>query len=147
MIRDNRYAKYLLVLTPWILGSTFLISSWKQYSEAGQREHTAKGTIVSHEPSNHNRYGYRFEVDGRTYEGSQIPLRNEPTLGQSVVVYYDSADPTRSALTPLRNVGDSLLGPALAILVLSGIIALLVLLVGPALSRARDRVPPSVPPH
>jgi hypothetical protein len=120
------------------LGAALLISSGERYSEREPRQRTAAGTIVNHEPGNHNRYGYRFEVGGRFYTGDETPRSQEPTIGDLVTVYYDSADPAENGLRPFANRRSALIGPACALLVLSGIIALLVLLLGPILTKANS---------
>ena len=103
MIRDNDYAKYLLVLIPWVIGALFLMSTARRYSDSASRQQTATGTIVSHEPANHNRYGYRFEAAGQPYTVSQTPRDREPKIGDLVKVYYDSADPTQNGRVHLSS--------------------------------------------
>src|SRR5579859_1289424 len=113
------------------MGAVSLILTGQQYSDSAPRQQTATGTIVSHERANHNRYGYRFEVGGRSYSGAETPRWKEPKIGDLVKVYYDSADPSQNSLSPFVVQGDAMIIPAYAILVLSGIITLFVLLFGP----------------
>lgn len=47
-------------------------------SVVAAREQTANGVIVSHEPQNHNRYGYKFQVDGGDYTGWETPFKEDP---------------------------------------------------------------------
>jgi hypothetical protein len=94
-----------------------------------QRQQTTSGTILTHEPSNHNRYGYNFSVSDKPYSGWHVPERDEPTIGQRVTVYYDPIDPNASALDDfgelalrdLRPVPAEIGGSALVIMVIVGI--------------------------
>jgi hypothetical protein len=70
------------------------------------------GTIVAHEPANHDRYGYTFSVNQQTYSGWQIPYDDvQFTVGQVVTVHYDPLDPNNSALIDFNELGDRAFGP------------------------------------
>jgi hypothetical protein len=135
VIQENPYLKYLLALFPWILGAIFLLAAAHGYSEVASRQQTARGTIVQHEPFNHNRYSYKFQVDGRYYSGWETPLGTEPEIGQSVRIYYDPLYPSENGLRDFAERRDSTLGPAVAILILSVVLTALILLLGPVVSR------------
>src|SRR5579863_10052539 len=82
-----------------------LIASHNDASVAS-REQSATGTIVSHEPQNHNRYGYRFQVGGTRYTGWETPLKGGPKIGQSVKVYFDPQNPSENSLTEFAVLAD-----------------------------------------
>ena len=101
----------LLVLTPWMIGTALSIRDWRVNRDAGLHQRTVKGTIVGHEPRNHNRYSYEFLVHGRTFKGWDSPLDYEPIVGQQVTVYFDSRDPSSNALTDFSQLAIRDLGP------------------------------------
>jgi hypothetical protein len=136
VFRGRPYLKYLFLPTPWILGALFFMVSAHKYKEVSSREQTTTGTIILHEPENHNRYGYRFQVDGRAYTGWETPLKVEPKIGQSVTVHYDPLNPAQNALTDFSARSDRASGPAVAILLLSAVFIAAVLSLGPILSKS-----------
>jgi uncharacterized protein DUF3592 len=144
MISGNPYLKYLLVLLPFILGSVVLMSFSHDYSEVASRQQVTAGIIVRHEPSNHNRYGYTFQVNGREYSGWETPLREEPGIGQSVRVYYDPLNPAENALTDYTGRSSRMLGPAVGILIFSAVFTGVVLVLG-AINKTRGNARPPAP--
>jgi hypothetical protein len=56
-------------------------------------------------------YGYKFEVDGKTFTGWESPKGRELAIRKQVIVFYDSQNPRRNALTDFHDVGTSALGP------------------------------------
>jgi len=138
--RGNSHMEYLLVLIPFILGATVLLSLSEEYSDVAPRQQTAAGTIVRHEPSNHNRYVYTFAVERHVYSGWDT-VAKEPSIGQSVRVYYDPLNPATNALTDFNERSYSLRGPAIAILFFSAILAGGILVLS-AVGRARNKGKP-----
>ena len=104
-----------------------LIASHNDASVAS-REQSATGTIVSHEPQNHNRYGYRFQVGGTRYTGWETPLKEGPKIGQSVKVYFDPQNPSENSLTEFAVLADTWRGRAIVLLIMCAIFASVVLL-------------------
>lgn len=101
----------LLVVLPWVLGLILLIRESRTETQIAGRQQTTSGIVTAHEPANHNRYGYRFEVNGKTYNGWQSPGNDELAIGKQVTVFYDPQNPTRSALTDFHDLSISSLGP------------------------------------
>lgn len=102
--------KALLITLPWVAGLAFFsYSSIVQRAIAG-RQQTTPGIIRTHDPANHNSFGYEFSVNGKLYVGSQIPSR-EYKIGQQVLVYYDPRDPATSSLDSFTRAADQSLGP------------------------------------
>jgi hypothetical protein len=97
---------------PWALGLVFLIHEWRTESQIAARQQTASGIVIAHEPANHNRYGYKFHVDGKPYRGWESPAGSEPAVGKQVTVFYDPQNPSRNALTDFHDVRTSVLGTA-----------------------------------
>jgi hypothetical protein len=111
--------QYLFLPGPLILVAIFLMASARTDRELSLREKVTIGTIVAHEPRNHDRYGYRFEVSGREYSGWETPFKAEPRIGSSVTVYYDPLSPSESALADFSERGHRKTGMAIALFVLS----------------------------
>ena len=101
----------LLVVLPWALGLVFLIHESTIDSQIAGRQQTASGIVTAHEPANHNRYGYKFQVNGKSYTGWESPTGSELAIGKQVTVFYDPQNPSRSALTDFHDVRTSVLGP------------------------------------
>ena len=105
--------------------------------DVASREQSTTGTVVSHEPRNHNRYGYKFQVSGQDYAGSETPLKAEPKIGQSVTVYFDPMNPTENALTDFAELGDRLFASGIGVLIFSGLFVGLVLLFDLTIGKVR----------
>jgi Protein of unknown function (DUF3592) len=101
----------LLVVLPWALGAVLFAYEWRVDREIARRQQTTRGVITTHEPANHNRYGYVFSVDGKTLNGWESPKKEEPEIGKQVVVYYDPKNPSKNALTDFRELGIESIGP------------------------------------
>ena len=101
----------LLVVLPWALGLVFLIHESTIDSQIAGRQQTASGIVTAHEPANHNRYGYKFQVDGKSYTGWESHTGSELAIGKQVTVFYDPQSPSRNALTDFHDVRTSVLGP------------------------------------
>jgi hypothetical protein len=117
----------LLVVLPWVVGVAFLIQEWTTESQIAGRQQTTSGIVTAHEPANHNRYGYKFEVNGKTYTGWQTPGNDELAIGKQVTVFYDPRNPIRSALTDFHDLSISSLGPVPTLLFGIGGVAIFIL--------------------
>ncbi len=95
----------LFVVLPWALGAILFIYEWKVDREIATREQTTQGVITTHEPANHDRYGYVFSVNDKTFNGWESPKKQELEIGKRVVVYYDPRNPKKNALTDFRELG------------------------------------------
>jgi hypothetical protein len=101
----------LVVVLPWVVGMVFFVREWNVDRTVATRQQTTQEKITAHEPSNHNRFGYAFTVNGRIYHGWQSPKAEELEIGKVVVVYYDPMDPTKNALVDFSELGLQALGP------------------------------------
>ena len=106
----------LLIALPWAIFVIFSLSGVRADQATASREQTIGGRIVSHDPPNHNRYGYEFVVNGRVYTGWSIPVNGEFKIGQQVLVYYDPLDPAKSQLDDFAENGYRIIGPVFACL-------------------------------
>jgi hypothetical protein len=88
----------LLVTLPWSVGLVLLVDSGISDRMIAKRQRTTQGSITAHEPANHNRYGYVFSVNGKSYTGWESPRKDELQIGKQVLVYYDPSDPAKNAL-------------------------------------------------
>lgn len=117
----------LLVALPWVFGLAFLIQESRTERQIAGRQQTTSGIVTTHDPSNHNRYGYKFEVNGKTYTGWQSPGNDELAIGKQVIVFYDPQNPSRSALTDFHDLSISSLGPVPMLLFGVGGVAVFIL--------------------
>jgi hypothetical protein len=99
---------HLLVVLPWTIGVIFFIYQWNVYQDIAVREETTHGVINAHEPENHNRYGYVFSVNGKSFSGWESPVKEGLEISKQVLVYYDPIDPNKNALTDLKIGGQTL---------------------------------------
>jgi hypothetical protein len=67
-------------------------------SRAASRQQSTEGRVIGYERSNHNQCRYTFSVHGRPYGGMRSALTADVTVGDRVLVYFDSQDPTMNAL-------------------------------------------------
>ncbi len=116
----------LVVVLPWVLGLALQIREWATDRRVAVRQQTTTGLIIDHQPANHNMYGYKFEVNGKSYVGWQSPNANELAIGKQVVVYYDPQNPTRNALTDFHVLTTTSLGPVPLLLFGIGAVALFI---------------------
>jgi hypothetical protein len=75
------------------------------------REQTTQGVITAHEPENHNRFGYLFTVNGKSFTGWESPGKDGLEIGRAILVYYDPVNPNKNALTEFGDRGLNSLGP------------------------------------
>ena len=127
------------------LGVIGMVVAWHDDRDVASREQSATGVIVSHEPQNHNRYGYRFQIGGRDYARSQTPLKEEPKIGQSVTIYFDPLNPAENSLTSFADLADTWLARGIVLLVFSAFFIAVVGLLDLTVGRARRRSARSPP--
>ena len=98
-------------MLPWTIGVILLIYQWNMDRDMATRQQTTQGVITAHEPSNHNRYGYVFTVNGKSFTGWESPGKDGLEIGRRVLVYYDPVDPNKNALTEFGDKGLNNLSP------------------------------------
>src|SRR5579871_4881015 len=118
----------LLIFLPWVLGVAFCAYEYNVDRTIAAREQTVTGIVTAHEPAKHNRYGYTFVVQGKQYNGWETPQHAEPVIGQQVLVYYDTLNPKKNALTGFDELSTGSLGPIPFVLVGIGMGAVFVFL-------------------
>jgi hypothetical protein len=116
----------LAVVLPWAIGLVLSVHESTVDRHVAAREQTATGVVFEHQPANHNVYGYKFEVDGRTYIGWQSPGKSELTVGKQVTVYYDPQNPEKNALIEFEELSATSLGPVPLLLFGIGGVAFLI---------------------
>jgi opacity protein-like surface antigen len=107
----------IAVMIPWAIGLVMQVYEWRTDTQIAARQQTTFGVVTDHRPSQHNVYGYRFAVNGKTYTGWQSPRHDEFAIGKQVTVYYDPQDPSKSALTDFDELSTQSLGPVPLLLV------------------------------
>ena len=113
-----------IVIAPWLLGAALMLVASQDDSEVASRQGATIGQVMTHEPSNHNRYGYKFRVDGHEYSGWETPTKKEPTVGQSVTIYYDTRSPNENALTDYNELSSAWSARAWGVFFIAGLLFL-----------------------
>jgi hypothetical protein len=119
----------VVLIVGWLLCATFMLVASHYDKDIASRQGTTTGPIVDREPSNHNKYCYKFRARGREYSGWETPLKAEPRIGQSVTVYYDTGNPDESALTDYKDLSEAWAGRAWFISFCAGLMLLFVHLI------------------
>lgn len=114
------------MLLPWAIGLVGLLYAGISDGRISKRQQTADGLITVHEPQNHDRYGYVFFVDGKSYSGWELPRKDGVAVGQRVTVYFDPRNPEKNALMDFEELGWEEFGPVVYVLVGSARIVALV---------------------
>jgi Protein of unknown function (DUF3592) len=129
--RNNKVVDFpvkCIVIAPWLLGAALMLVASQHDSDIASRQGTTLGQVVAHEPSNHNRYGYKFRVDGPEYTGWETPTKKEPTVGQSVTIYYDTRSPNENALTDYNELSSAWSARAWSVFFIAGLLLLVIYL-------------------
>ena len=114
------------MVLPWSIGLIFSVYSGLTDRAIATRQRTTGGAVTAHEPANHNRYGYFFSVNGKSYVGWESPRKNEFEIGQHVLVFYDPNDPTKNALTDFGDLSLEKFGPIPLLTIGIGTVALVI---------------------
>lgn len=97
----------LFVLWPLPFVLAFCIYSQRTDLQIAKRQLTAVATINSHDPSNHDRYGYTFAVDGRQFTGWAYPNdKRDFSIEERIVIYFDPIDPARNSTDDFHKVSN-----------------------------------------
>jgi hypothetical protein len=137
VVLERPYLIYLVFPTLLAIAAFFFISSAHGYKEVSLHEKTTMGAIITHQPENHNRYSYRFQVDGQTYDGSETPLKEEPRIGQFVTVHYNALNPAENSLTAFSERSDKAQATGIAMLCMTVACTAAVLILGPWLRKSK----------
>jgi hypothetical protein len=102
----------LFVLCPVLAVVVWCFYSGYSRSQVASRQHFAIGLVDTHDPSNHDRYGYTFSVGKQKFKGWAYPASyRDFHLGESITVYYDPSDPDTNSPSDFHeiNTGTSLI--------------------------------------
>lgn len=94
----------LAALTPFLLLAILSIHSAWNDARIAKRQQTTIGTIDGHDPPNHDRYSYRFSVNGHQFTGWAYPSKRDFFVGQQIVVYYDPTQPSENSAYDFTDV-------------------------------------------
>ena len=95
---DWKSWRSLVITFPAIVGMLFVAPQAVRESRAASRQQSTEGRVIGYERSNYNQCRYTFSVHGRPYGGMRSALTTDVTVGDRVLVYFDSQDPTMNAL-------------------------------------------------
>jgi hypothetical protein len=95
---------------PWamvILLTALLISA--RIADLNSAKHEAQGiaTVLGMDSSNHDCYRYALSVNGRSYTNCGFPREGSLAVGDRVIAYYDSEDPSRNHLHGFKDEIDN----------------------------------------
>lgn len=75
--------------------------------QIAKRQSATIAIIDSHDPPNHDRYGYKFLVNETPYTGWAYPSdKVNYAFGERVVIHYDPADPTNNLPESFEEAGE-----------------------------------------
>jgi hypothetical protein len=98
--RKNDWTSWrsLFITFPAVLGLLFVAPQAAREQAAATRQQTSQGVVTAYDRSDHNQCSYVFSVLGRPYTGRRSAATTDVTVGDHVLVYYDSHDPAMNAL-------------------------------------------------
>jgi hypothetical protein len=122
----NLLSSILIFAVLLTLALMFFVYPWYKDRSVAARQQTASATIVAHEPANHNRYGYTFNVNQKTFSGWLVPHDSDQfAVGQLVTIHYDPLDPNNSGLVDFNELADGDLAPVLPLAAIIAFVALI----------------------
>jgi hypothetical protein len=95
---DWKSWRSLVITFPFIIGVFLVAPQAMRENTAATRQQTSQGIVTAYEPYNHNECSYTFTANGRLYSGIRSAATTDVRVGDRVLVYYDSQDPTVNAL-------------------------------------------------
>jgi hypothetical protein len=96
----------LLILLPLLAMLLWSVHNSRTDFEIAKRQRATVATINSHDPPNHDRYGYIFLVKEIRYTGWAYPSdKINYSLGERVVIQYDPIDPTKNLPESFEEAG------------------------------------------
>ena len=113
----------LLILLPLLAMLLWGVHNSRTDFEIAKRQRATVATINSHDPPNHDRYGYIFLVNEIQYTGWAYPSdKINYSLGERVVIHYDPIDPTKNLSESFEKAaGRDLIFAPFCILIAAGL--------------------------
>jgi hypothetical protein len=97
----------LLILWPLPAILLWSVHNSRMDFEVADRQQSTVATINSHDPANHDRYGYVFLVNKRQYTGWAYPSdKIDYSIGEQIAIHYDPSNPTRNFVESFREAGE-----------------------------------------
>ena len=102
-----------------VLGS----HNWLTYWKLAHHGVSTQGTVIQVLPEMHATVRYRYDVDGREYQGQTQPRQPNPSIehlakGAALTVWYDPAEPAKSVIGSPSALLDNETIPVVAVAVL-----------------------------
>jgi hypothetical protein len=117
----------LFITFPFVIGVLLVAPQAVRENLAASRQLTSQGTVTAYEPSNHNHCSYTFTAKGRLYSGTRSAATTDVRVGDRVLVYYDSQDPTMNALEDFSEMSHNDRGFAEILLFVIGAFSVVIL--------------------
>jgi len=98
--RKNDWTSWrsLFITFPFVIGVLLVAPQAAREQAAATRQQTSQGVVTAYDRSDHNQCSYDFSVLGRPYSGRRSANTTDVIVGDHVLVYYDSQNPTMNAL-------------------------------------------------
>lgn len=111
----------LLAIWPLLFFFIWTLHQWSYDKNTASRERIAEATVTSHDPHNHDRYGYTFVIEGKTYSGWAYPgTKLDFHVSEILDVYYDPLNPAENGIESFQDKAIGELGFVPFIIFLSG---------------------------
>lgn len=81
-----------------VMGLLSVVPQAMREAKTGSRQRTSEGIVTAYARSNHNQCSYRFSVLGTRFDGRSSAETTDVKVGDHVLVYYDTQNPTANAL-------------------------------------------------
>jgi hypothetical protein len=116
-----------MVTLPFVFGILIVASQAVREARAASRQQTSQGVVTAYDRSDHNQCSYIFSARGTHYTGRRGADTTDVRVGDHVLVYYDSQDPTMNALEDFSQMSRRDQGFCYILLFVIGVVAAFVL--------------------
>ncbi len=139
--RHNDWTSWrsLFITFPFVLGVLLVAPRAAREQAAATSQQTSQGVVTAYDRSDHNQCSYDFSVLGRRYSGRSSADTTDVTVGDHVLVYYDSQDPTMNALEDFSQMSRRDRGFCYFLLIVTGVFVAVVLCARASRVEPRDR--------
>jgi hypothetical protein len=117
----------MAITFPLVFGVLTVAPQAAREAKAANRQQTSQGVVTAYDRSDHNQCSYTFSVLGRHYTGRRGADTTDVTVGDPVLVYYDSQDPSMNALEGFSTMSHRDRGFCSILLFVIGVFAAVVL--------------------
>lgn len=127
--RKNDWTSWrsLFITFPFVIGLLLVAPDAAKEHAAATRQQTSQGVVTAYDRSDHNQCSYGFDILGKRYSGRRSADTTDINVGDHVLVYYDSQNPTMNALENFSEMSRRDSGFCYILLFLIGVFVAVVL--------------------